>query len=136
VVGYAYLAGTSSIAQGPPASAGTSLQSLGYNGPAEATMWSHNGNVLTAQWINSDGSKNPTQTFYDPAVNFVGLVGDLTAFNTSFPGENAVAVTLQFTGTFPTAAPEPSSFVIFGTALAIGIAMVRRKFAALFPPVA
>ena len=82
--GYAYLAGTSSIAAGPPQSAVTSLQSLGYNAPAEATLWSHIGNVLTAQWVNSDSTQNATQIYYDPIVDYIGITGSLAQYNSEF----------------------------------------------------
>lgn len=128
-LGCAYLVGTGHTNAGSPPSftAGHSIQSLGYNAPAESMIWSHSGNVLLAQWTNVDGTANPTQTFHDPAVDFVGLTGDLAAFNATFPNENAFAVTLRFTGSLdPQQVPEPASLILVGAGLA-GIAAARKR---------
>ncbi|KAJ6585918.1 hypothetical protein B0H19DRAFT_1111017 [Mycena capillaripes] len=99
-LGYAYLAGTGhSDANAPPSSnAGTSIQSLGYTGPAESQIWSLDCNTraLTAQWTNTDSTNPTTQLFYDPAVDFVGLVGDFDKFTSTFPTEGAILVTATF----------------------------------------
>ncbi|KAJ7618333.1 hypothetical protein DFH06DRAFT_97888 [Mycena polygramma] len=93
-LGYAYLAATGHTpANTPPSStAGTSIQSLGYNGPSESQIWSLDCQTLelTAQWTDSDSSQSPTSFFYDGAVDFLGLVGDTSKFAASFPGEGVV----------------------------------------------
>ncbi|KAF6752136.1 hypothetical protein DFP72DRAFT_906217 [Ephemerocybe angulata] len=97
---YAYLSGAGHTnANSPPSfTAGHSIQSLGYNGPAESTTWFVDCLTLdiTAQWTNADGSQPPTSLFYDPPVDFVGLVGDFNQFVSTFPGEGAYLVTLHF----------------------------------------
>ncbi|KAJ7090313.1 hypothetical protein B0H15DRAFT_838075 [Mycena belliarum] len=98
--GYAYLSGTGHTpANSPPSStAGHSIQSLGYNAPAESQIWSLSGttHMFSAIWTNTDSSTVPATIYYDPAVDFIGLTGSLTAFNLMFPGEGAYAVTLKF----------------------------------------
>ncbi|KAJ6570218.1 hypothetical protein DFH09DRAFT_1313418 [Mycena vulgaris] len=71
----AYLAGTGpSAANSPPfSSAGTSLQSLGYN-------------------TNTDSPQPATTIFYDPVVDYLGLTSDLGVFNDAFRNEDAYAV--------------------------------------------
>jgi hypothetical protein len=98
-VGYAYLAGTGHTnANSPPStSAGKSIQSLGYNAPSESQIWTLSCSLaLSAQWTNVDESQPPTSFFYDGAVDFVGLVGDFDKFLQTFPGEDAVLVSLSF----------------------------------------
>ncbi|KAF9534170.1 hypothetical protein CPB83DRAFT_879443 [Crepidotus variabilis] len=99
-LGYAYLAGTGHTApNSPPSStAGTSIQSLGYNGPAESSIWSINcmSHQLTAKWTNADSSQPPTSLFYDPPVDFVGLIGDKNKFDSVFTGEGAYTITFTF----------------------------------------
>lgn len=99
-LGYAYLSGTGHTpANSPPSStAGHSIQSLGYNAPAESTIWFVDCLTLdiTAQWTNADGSRPATSLFYDPPVDFVGLIGDFNKFVSTFPGEGAYLVTLHF----------------------------------------
>lgn len=131
-LGYAYLAGTGHTDAGStptfaPAVT-TSITSLGYNGPAESMIWSLSGDILNAQWVNSDGSlAYQTLTFYDPAVDFLGLVGDFNKFNQTFPGENASLVTLRFTGNLSsTNVPEPGTLEILALSLA-GLAFIRRR---------
>jgi hypothetical protein len=127
--GYAYLSDTSLVAAGshPSGSATNDIQSLGYNAPSESTIWSRSGNVLTAQWVNSDGSQNPTQTIYDPVVDYLAITGDLTTYNNAF-GDNAEAVTFKFTGTLPTSAvPEPGVYALLGSLGLTGAALLRRR---------
>ncbi|KAF6758807.1 hypothetical protein DFP72DRAFT_844621 [Ephemerocybe angulata] len=99
-VGYTYLSGTGHTpANSPPSStAGSSLNEFGYTGPVESTIWFVNCLSLevTAQWTNDDGSQFPTSVFYDPGVDYVGLVGDFNAFTSTFPTEDAYLVTLHF----------------------------------------
>ncbi|KAJ7169322.1 hypothetical protein C8R43DRAFT_945263 [Mycena crocata] len=81
--GFAILSGTSGVrGNSPPSSsAGTSL-TLPHGG-AESQIWTMNCQTrqVTAQWTNADGSHPPTTIFYDPVGDFVGLTGDLGAFN-------------------------------------------------------
>ncbi|KAF8885526.1 hypothetical protein BD779DRAFT_1801348 [Infundibulicybe gibba] len=97
--GYAYLSGTGQTpASSPPSSSvGHSIQTLGYNGPAESRIWTLSCETrdLTAQWTNADGKTVPATVMYDPAVNYIGITGDLSAFNAEFK-EGAYAVTLTF----------------------------------------
>ncbi|KAJ7510358.1 hypothetical protein B0H11DRAFT_1958633 [Mycena galericulata] len=99
-VGYAYLAGTgASPAHSPPSSnAGTSLQSLGYNGPSESQIWTVNCKTLglSPQWTNTDSTQPPTTIFYDPIIDSLGLTSDLDAFSAEFPSEGAHSVTFTF----------------------------------------
>jgi hypothetical protein len=130
-VGYSYLSGTGLTAAGslPSFTAGNSIQALGYNGPSESTIWSGSGQDISAQWVNVDGSKDSAQTFYDPVGNYLGITGDLNAFNSAF-GEGAYAVTLAFTGTLPppptTAVPEPSALVLLFTVVG-AVGFIVRK---------
>ncbi|KAJ7901167.1 hypothetical protein B0H14DRAFT_3852330 [Mycena olivaceomarginata] len=99
-LGYAYLAGTGHTnANSPPSSsAGTSIQSLSYNGPSESQIWSLNCDTraITAQWTNTDSTNPATGLFYDPPVDFLGLIGDFTKFTNTFTGEGAFLVTATF----------------------------------------
>ncbi|KAJ7178846.1 hypothetical protein C8R43DRAFT_472035 [Mycena crocata] len=99
-LGSAYLAGTgASPANSPPSSrAGTSLQALGYNGPAESQIWSMDCKTrgLSAQWTNTDLSQPATTIFYDPVVDYLGITSDLEVFNGHFGSEGAYAVTFTF----------------------------------------
>jgi hypothetical protein len=99
-LGYAYLSGTghTPVNSPPSSSAGHSIQSLGYNAPAQSTIWNINTGTLaiTAQWTNVDGSQPPTSIFHDPSVDFLGIIGDFNKFTQTFPGEGAYLVTLQF----------------------------------------
>jgi len=122
---YAPLTGTSLVAAGStPSSSATNDFDSGL--ASESTIWSLSGDVLTAQWINPDGTANPTTMFYDQGVDYLSLTGDLSAFQTQFSEEDAEAVTFEFTGNIaPT--PEPSSLALFGTGLACALGLVRRR---------
>ncbi|KAJ7258178.1 hypothetical protein C8J57DRAFT_1720774 [Mycena rebaudengoi] len=90
---------SAAVANSPPSfSAGHSIQRLGYNAPAESTIWYLDCTTLslTAQWTNTDGSQNPISTFYDGPVDSIDITGDFNAFEAAYPGENAVRVTLKF----------------------------------------
>ncbi|KAJ7284630.1 hypothetical protein C8J57DRAFT_1670092 [Mycena rebaudengoi] len=97
---YAYLAGTgASPANSPPSSsAGTSLQSLGYNGPSESQIWTVDcaTRQISAQWTNVDYTQPATTIFYDTAVDYLGITADLATFNHVFDGEDTYAVTFTF----------------------------------------
>jgi len=97
--GYAYLAGTGHTnANSPPSTVGHSIQSLGYDAPSESQFWSIDCLTLqlSAQWTNVDGSQPPTSLFYDTAVDFLGLVGDIGKFDSKFPGEGTSLVGFTF----------------------------------------
>ncbi|KAJ7676912.1 hypothetical protein DFH06DRAFT_1466268 [Mycena polygramma] len=80
-VGYAYLAGTghTNANSGPSSTAGTSMQSVGWEGPSESQIWSLDCQTyeMKAQWTNSDLSQPATIIFYDPTSNFIGFTGEL-----------------------------------------------------------
>ncbi|KAJ6631024.1 hypothetical protein B0H10DRAFT_704360 [Mycena sp. CBHHK59/15] len=98
--GYSYMSGTgaSSPNSPPSSSAGTSIQSLGYNAPSESQIWSIDclTRQISAQWTNTDSSQPATSLFYDPLVDFLGLTSDLDTFNDDFVDEGAYAVTFTF----------------------------------------
>lgn len=102
-VGYTYFSGTGlTPANSPPSSsAGHSIQALGYNAPAESTIWILTGNVLSSQWVNTDGSVRSAVFFYDAGVDFLGQNGDLAKFSQTFPGEGAFEVTINYVPTCP-----------------------------------
>lgn len=115
-LGYAYLSGTSLTAAGalPSLPATSDIEALGYNGPVESTIWSltaggHLGGVLNPQWVNANGTVSIASTFYDGAVDFLGIVGDFNKFTSTFPGENAKLVSFEVSA-IPT--PEPGSVVM------------------------
>lgn len=86
--------------------------------PAESTIWSLDclSAEIAAQWINVDGCESistasaprvvfmasdnvikctaqpSTGIFYNPAVDFLGLVGDMNQFNSAFADEGAFLV--------------------------------------------
>ncbi|KAJ7914899.1 hypothetical protein B0H13DRAFT_2001565 [Mycena leptocephala] len=95
--GSAYLAGTgASPANSPPSSsAGSSMQSIGYNAPGESQIWSMDCDTRTidAQWTNTDSSQPPTTLFYDAAEKYLGLTSDLGAFNGARQNAHAVIFT-------------------------------------------
>ncbi|KAF5339332.1 hypothetical protein D9611_009875 [Ephemerocybe angulata] len=99
-MGYAYLAGTGHTpANSPPSfNAGHSIQALGYQGPAESTVWSLDCLSLqvTPQWTNADGSQPPTSVFFDAEGGWLALVGDFGEFTTTFPNEGAFLVDIRF----------------------------------------
>jgi len=122
--GYAYLAGTALTGTGAtPTSAGNDIQSLGYNAPVESTIWSLEGDVLTAQWIDSDSTANPAVVYYDPEVNFLGLTSDLSGYNSAY-GDSASAVTFEFTGPV---VPEPSTWAIMAAGAGVIFGLRRRR---------
>jgi hypothetical protein len=99
-LGYAYLSGTGNTPAGSPPSfsAGHSIQALGYNAPAESTIYSINCQTrqISAIWVNVDETTSNAQFMYDPSVDFLSIVGDYAKFVSTFPGEGAVIQTLFF----------------------------------------
>ena len=128
--GYAYLTDTGLTAAGAtPTSTSTDLQSLGYNAPAESTIWSFNGNTLGAQWVDANGTVvDPVTVFYDPTVNYLGITDDLSGYNSAY-GDGAYAVTLDFTGDLgsPAPTPEPESLSLLATGCAALYLKLRRR---------
>jgi hypothetical protein len=127
-VGYTYLSGSALVAAGStPSASATDINSLGYNGPEETTIWSVDGsNVITAGWVNTDNTTGSDTTFYDPVANYIGLTGNLASYN-AFYGDGAYAVNLVFTGTLPSGStPEPATGALVGIALA-ALAFARRR---------
>ncbi|KAJ3501582.1 hypothetical protein NMY22_g18879 [Coprinellus aureogranulatus] len=102
-LGYTYLSGTGhTAANSPPSfSAGHSIQSLGVNGPTLMDVRSftpfryelYSFLTTTAPTIPAQPT---TRIFYDPSVDFIGLIGDFDKFVSTFPNEGAVLVTLTF----------------------------------------
>ncbi|KAJ7215543.1 hypothetical protein GGX14DRAFT_391977 [Mycena pura] len=84
----AYLSGTSGDSP-PSVNAGTSLTLNGHGGVKSQTL------RVTAQWTSADGGHPATTIFYDPLCNFLGLTGDLTAYNTA-ASTGALAVESRF----------------------------------------
>jgi len=99
-LGYTYLSGTGHTDAGSPPSstAGTSMQAVGYNAPSESQIWTLDCTTLqlTAMWTNTDNTQPATTTiFYDPAVDYLGLTGDLAVFQSVF-SEHAFPVTFTY----------------------------------------
>ncbi|KAF8142736.1 hypothetical protein K438DRAFT_1994647 [Mycena galopus ATCC 62051] len=99
-LGYAYFSGTGhSDANSPPSlSAGTSMQSMGYNGPSESQIWTldYATRALTAQWTNTDSSNPSTNLYYSGTYRYLGLVGDFNKYVNVFPEDNPILVTATF----------------------------------------
>lgn len=101
----------------PSTTAGHSIQSLGYNAPAESQIWTLNcQRDLTAQWVNTDACEHvylpdrirdlgsvsfsclmhtavhPTTPFYDSAIDAFMIGGDLNKFTQTFPNEGITAL--------------------------------------------
>jgi hypothetical protein len=99
-LGYAYFSGTGHTSAGSPPSfsAGHSIQALGYNAPAESTIFSINCETkrMSAIWVNVDATTSSAQFMYDAAVDFLSIVGDYSKFVSTFPNEGAVIQTLFF----------------------------------------
>ena len=101
---------------------------------AESAVWSFSaGNVLTPQWINSDGSRPATSLVLSEDIFLAGtsifvLTGDPAQSQTIFgPGPT---VNLTFVpGPIPGAVPEPSSLVVFalGAFGLAGFGWMRRR---------
>jgi PEP-CTERM motif len=111
--GYAYLTGSSYTAPGTYASGSNSFE---FGGSSESTIWSLSGDVLTPTWINSDNSSYADVVFYDVENDYLGITGDLGAFEASF-NEGEFGVTLDFTPA-TAATPEPASLTLLATGLA------------------
>lgn len=128
--GYTYLSGSALTAAGAtPSTSANDINSLGYEGPDETTIWSVDGsNIITGTWVNADSTQQLATTFYDPVVNYLGLTGDLAAYNGVY-SDGAYAVNFVFTGTLPNngTTPEPASFALFGLGLAAVGFKLRRK---------
>lgn len=123
--GYAYLAGTALTGTGAtPTSAGSDLQSLGYDGPVESTIWSLDGDVLTPQWFNTDSTESLAEVFYDPIVNYLGITSDLSGYNSDY-GDGASPVEFEFTGPVPV--PEPSTWAIMAVGAGVIFGFRKRR---------
>jgi hypothetical protein len=120
--GYAYLSSSAQTSAGAtPQSVATDLNSLSYFGPAESAIWSLSGNVLNATWVNADSTTDAAQTFYDPVVNYLGLVSNLSDYNSAY-GDGAYAVKLEVS------VPEPSTAgIALGAAAMLMLSRPRRK---------
>jgi len=96
----AYLAAVTHTNYNSPAnfSAGTSMQSAGYDGPSESQIWELQCSSLEilAFWTNVDNTQNAPTLFYDPAVDYLGLADDIATFNSAFPNDGAFGVTFRF----------------------------------------
>ncbi|KAJ6522166.1 hypothetical protein B0H19DRAFT_1277486 [Mycena capillaripes] len=99
-LGYAFLSGTGhSDANSPPSfTAGTSMQSKGYNQPSESQIWTLDNatGALTAQWTNVDSSNPTTNLFYSETSQVLGLVGDFNKLVDRFPKETFFLVIAAF----------------------------------------
>jgi hypothetical protein len=120
--GYAYLSGAALVAAGSiPSNAGNDFSASGL--PEETTIWSiDSNNVLTAQWVNTDSTvANPTQIFYDPSADYLGIAGDFSNFTAQYP-EGEYPVSLVFTSS----TPEPATGALVGIAL-VAAGFIRRR---------
>jgi hypothetical protein len=86
---YAYLTGArSAVPAGSPAqdAPNTYTDSTGVPADSETSIWAYDSStgVVSARWINGDGSVASTQIAYNPRDNLLVLVGDLTSFNNYF----------------------------------------------------
>lgn len=100
---YAWITGGSVTAAGsPPSATGTSSSPgvpVNADSPIASAVWDTSSlTSLTATWINPNGQPAPSQLYFDPAGSYVGVAGDIAAFNMHFQ-EGAVAATLAFVGT-------------------------------------
>ncbi|KAJ7626782.1 hypothetical protein FB45DRAFT_1029183 [Roridomyces roridus] len=98
---YAFISGVGHTAAGstPSTTAGTSLEILGYTGPAESSIWTLNCHSLeiTAQWTNVDGTSPAIDSFvYDSSISSLNIVGDVDKFQKKYPDDGAVAVKFIF----------------------------------------
>jgi hypothetical protein len=133
---FTYLGGTTSTAPGATPAPGPNsfTAATGISEDIETAIWSISAsNILTGQWINTDGSKPTTFIITSTAQgNEVLLTGDPTAFVNSFG--SATLDTLTFVCTAPggcaqeSATPLPAALPLFAGGLgALGFLGWRRK---------
>ncbi|KAK7050586.1 hypothetical protein R3P38DRAFT_3608421 [Favolaschia claudopus] len=101
-MGYSYLTGTGQTPANskPSSTAGSSIQSLGYNGPVESMIWYMGDDLeIMSQWVNDNthgGQILPSSALYDPTVDFLGTVGDYSKFSQTFASEGPTLAKLTF----------------------------------------
>jgi hypothetical protein len=132
---YTYTGGTIATAVGaiPTIGSNSFTTATGISEAIETAIWSiSNSDILTAQWINTDGSKPTTFIVTSTAQgNEILLTGDPTAFINSFG--SATVDTLTFVCTAPngcplaTSVPEPPTGLLMLAALATLAAFRPRR---------
>ncbi len=75
----------------PVSADNTNTYTVGYQQPIESAIWSLTGDQLTAQWVNTDGSKSANFVQYSQSI--LALTGDEAEFQGSYGG---VTVKLAF----------------------------------------
>jgi hypothetical protein len=91
----------------------TSVTSTGANligNPGESAIWTLSGNVLSAEWTNSDSTVVPLTLFHDVSFGDLDMAANLSSFVDKF-GDQVEAVKFEFTG-ISSAVPEPSTWAM------------------------